>query len=66
MTDSVQYSMNTVTITGPERAIQAGTWAEQNIKHKWGLDVLDGPFSNIYRFTFTNEKDATYFALKWR
>jgi hypothetical protein len=58
--------MNTVIIEGPERATQAGTWAQTNIKNKWGLDVSDGPFSNHYAFTFVSEQDATHFALKWR
>jgi hypothetical protein len=58
--------MNTIIIDGPDRAIQAGAWAQDNIKHKWGLDVSGGPFSNQYAFTFTDTKDATHFALKWR
>lgn len=58
--------MNTVIIEGPEQAIFAGTWAEANIKHKWSLDIQGGPFSNVYAFNFSNAKDATHFALKWR
>ena len=58
--------MNTIIIKGPVKAIQAGTWAADNIKHKWAMGVDGGPFSNQYAFTFTDAKDATYFALKWR
>jgi len=58
--------MNTVIIEGPEKAIQAGSWAQDNLKNKWGLDVADGPFSNQYAFTFATAQDATHFALKWR
>lgn len=57
--------MNTVIIEGPEQAIFAGTWAENNLKHKWSLEVQGGPFSNHYAFNFTNAQDATHFALKW-
>ena len=56
-------SMNVV-INGPERAIKAGTWAEQNLKHRWGLDVKE-PFSNEFCFTFSNPQEASLFALKW-
>ena len=58
--------MNIVIIEGPEQAIFAGTWAEENIKHKWTLDVQGTPFSNVYAFSFADARDATEFALRWR
>lgn len=57
--------MNIIVIEGPEQAIRAGTWAGENIKHKWALDVSGGPFSNSYAFNFVDAKDATMFALRW-
>jgi hypothetical protein len=57
--------MNTVIVEGPDRAIQAGTWAEQNTKGKWKFDLVD-MFSSNYYFVFADAKDATHFALKWR
>jgi hypothetical protein len=59
--------MNTVIIEGPEQATHAGTWATQHIKHKWSLDLLS-PFAKnpSYAFRFSDERDATHFALKWR
>lgn len=53
-----------VLITSPDRAIQAGTWANNNLKHKWEIS-MPRPFSNDYYFEFTDEKEATLFALKW-
>jgi len=66
MTNSVQYNyMNSITITGPEQAILAGTWAEKNIRGDWKMNLVD-PFSNQYHFIFTDPQDASHFALKWR
>lgn len=56
--------MSTIIIEGPERAIRAGTWAENNIKDNWNLNLMD-PFSNNYHFTFSNPDEASMFALKW-
>ena len=58
--------MNTVIIEGPERATQAGTWANANTKHTWQMGITGNPFSNKYAFMFSNPQDATHFALKWR
>ena len=58
--------MTNVIIEGPEQAIEAGTWAEKNIKCIWKLEILTSPFSNHYNFQFANSKDATHFALKWK
>lgn len=59
-------SMKIVTIEGPEQAIRAGTWAEENIKSEWELDLVE-PFSKTpkYAFIFSNTKEAMHFALKW-
>jgi hypothetical protein len=57
--------MNKIVIESPERAILAGTWAEENIKGQWNLALTD-PFSNCYYFTFSDPRDATMFSLKWR
>lgn len=54
-----------VIITSPERAIQAGTWAQKNIKHDWEMDLPE-PFGNRYCFKFSNPIDASFFALKWQ
>lgn len=56
--------MSTIIIEGPERAIKAGTWAEENVKDVWNLNLTD-PFSNHYHFTFSNPDEASMFALKW-
>ena len=50
MEKSVQYNyMNSITIEGPEQAMRAGTWATNNIKGDWKMDLND-PFSNHYHF----------------
>ena len=57
--------MNKIIIETPEKAILAGTWAEEHIKGQWNLGLAD-PFSNYYHFTFSDPSDATLFSLKWR
>ena len=58
--------MSIVTVVGVDRALAAGEWAKKNIISKWTLDMQ--PFSNIpqYDFVFSNEHDASWFALRWR
>lgn len=60
--------MNSITIEGPEQAIKAGTWAEKNLKSEWTLDYDLLVLSNrpSYKFTFSNNEDAAWFALKWQ
>jgi hypothetical protein len=58
-------NMNKITITGPKQAIQAGEWANKNIKGEWNLELID-PFSNRYHFKFVEPEDATFFALRWK
>jgi hypothetical protein len=66
MTDSVQYSMTTVTIEGADRAINAGEWLNtQRIDYKIEME----PWATNeprYHFKFVDNKDATHFALRWR
>lgn len=59
-------NMTNVIIEGPERAIEAGTWAEKNIKSGWDLDISVSPFSNLYNFQFRDPKEAVLFSLKWK
>ena len=59
-------NMSTVIVKGPERAIEAGTWAENNLKNEWSFNLnSSNPFSKEYEFRFSNARDATLFALKW-
>ena len=60
--------MSTIIVKGPEQAIRAGTWAENNLKTEWSMDFATGnPFGPRpeYAFRFANSKDAALFALKW-
>lgn len=58
-------NMSQIIIEGPEKAIIAGTWAEENITGDWRLEMND-PFSNYYHFIFSRPQDATYFSLRWK
>ena len=59
--------MNTITVEGADRALDAGAWLnEQNINYKLtgtGVVSSDRP---RYHFVFVNATDATHFALRWR
>jgi hypothetical protein len=61
--------MQTITLTDPERATEAGAWAVKNIGYKyWTLNVPpEALFSKTprYEFIFTRSKDAVLFSLKW-
>ena len=57
--------MSQITIEGHDKAIAAGVWSRVNIKGKWNIELNSSPFSNKYNFIFTEQKDATHFALKW-
>lgn len=63
----LQYSMTTITVEGVERACAAGEWLnKQNINYELtGTGVISSG-SPKYHFMFSNTKDATHFALKWR
>jgi hypothetical protein len=63
----LQYGMNTVIIESADRATKAGDWLNKHTKIKWDIEMYPflGPNAR-YHFTFSNPKDATYFALKWR
>ena len=58
--------MTFVTIEGADRALEAGTWLlTQNIDYKIDLDSGLAP-NPRYLFEFSDPKDASHFALKWR
>lgn len=58
--------MNTIIIEGAEKALEAGGWARENIKNTWDISIEGNPFSTHYAFIFSDAKDATHFALRWR
>lgn len=59
-------AMNIITVNGAERAMEAGAWARENIKHTWQIGLQGDPFKSSYAFIFADSKDATIFALRWR
>lgn len=56
--------MNSITITGVEKALKAAAWCRQQGLH-WNIDIPT--FNNIaqYKFNFETSVEASYFALKW-
>jgi len=56
--------MSQITLTDPTRATEAAGWLQYN-RIEWNLDVK--PFGSIprYIFSFNNQIDAAFFALKW-
>ena len=58
--------MTTITVEGADRAIDAGEWLN---KQKINFEIELASWTAIpprYHFTFIDNKDATYFALRWR
>lgn len=56
--------MNSITITGVEKALSAAAWCRQQ-KFKWDIDIPT--FNDVANYTFRFERstDASFFALKW-
>jgi hypothetical protein len=60
--------MNSITINGADKALEAGGWCRQQFGiGGWTIDLYSMLGDNpTYRFDFTRSTDATLFALKWR
>jgi hypothetical protein len=60
--------ISTITVSGANRAMLAATWCNTNLdESSWSLDFDTTIFTGEqYRFTFTDQKSATEFALRWR
>lgn len=60
--------MNSITINGADKALEAGGWCRQQFGIKgWTIDLNSMLGNNpTYRFDFNSPADATLFALKWR
>ena len=59
--------ISTITVSGANRATLAATWCNKNLDESaWSLDFETTLFNEQYRFTFTDQKSATEFALRWR
>lgn len=56
--------MNSITITGVEKALSAAAWCRQQ-KFKWDIDIPTFNTVAHYKFNFENSVEASYFALKW-
>jgi hypothetical protein len=59
--------MNTITVEGVDRAIDAGMWLnEQQIEFELTGTGLVSSSTPKYHFKFDDPKDASHFALIWR
>ena len=59
--------MTTITVEGADRAIDAGIWLnERCIDYQIDMEQVWTKTKPRYQFQFSNTKDATHFALKWR
>ena len=61
--------MTIITLTDSDKATRAGAWCINNIGYKhWTINVPhEAVFTKNprYEFTFTRNKDAVLFSLKW-
>ena len=59
--------MNTIIIKSADQATKAGEWLNKHTKIQWDIEMRPFLSANTrYYFTFSNPKDATYFALRWQ
>jgi hypothetical protein len=59
---------NTITVTGTDRATLAAAWCNKHYNEsEWTMDISTTLFSNSdYHFRFSNDSNASEFALRWR
>lgn len=70
----IDFELTNIKLTGNE-FVEVGRWLEQHMPNpplpepqRWTLGYHDGNSSDVYRYgiKFTNDYDATMFALRWQ